>query len=109
MLLYNGSELHTVGADPSHLCAYLAARLRVQGSSLLGELLLLRLVVECLVEDAQARLAVYAAHSVASSSSKAAKHDLESLLTQSELYRVIATVSRVSFTLQPLDAAVSSS
>ena len=56
-----------------------------------GELLLLRLVVEGLVQDAQARLAVHKAHVAATSG--ASKHDLDSLLTESELWRTISVVS----------------
>ena len=59
--------------------------------AVLGELLLLRLVVECLVEDAQARLAVFKAHRA--TDSPAHKDDLQSLLAHSELWRLIAIVS----------------
>ena len=54
-------------------------------------MLLLHWLVESLVQDANARLAVFKAHTLGGST--ASKHELESLLTQSELWRTIAPVS----------------
>ena len=51
------------------------------------------------MQDVQARLTVYKAHTAAGGAT-ASKHDLESLLTQSELWRVISSVSAPPPSLQ---------
>ena len=58
-----------------------------------GELLLFQLVVDMLAQDAAARLAVFRAHVQGRPGSPQAKHELESLLTHSELWRIITPVS----------------
>ena len=65
---------------------------------LYGEQLLFRLVVDCLAQDAAARLAVFRARMQAQGQlSQQVKHELEILLTQSELWRIIAPVSRLTW------------